>query len=117
MTNVNPDVIRRMLEAEKAKGRSNVEAAGLALWLTNEEQARGILSEQTRQEAEEVILDWLADVGESPDEAHVYIMAAKQLARFLSENVEIELPEPSDLKVERALHRWEEANRRGSPGT
>jgi hypothetical protein len=113
MMNVNPEAIHRMLEAEKAKGRSNVEAAGLALWLRNQEQSRGILSEQTRQEAEGVILDWLAaDVGEPREEAGVYITAAEHFAGFLGENVDIDVPELSDVKIERALRGW----RRSGPG-
>jgi hypothetical protein len=113
MMNVNPEVIHRMLEAEKAKGRSNVEAAGLALWLRNEEHARGILSEQTRQEAVGVILDWLAaDVGEPREEASVYITAAEHFAGFLRENVDIDVPEFPDAKIGRALREW----RRSGPG-
>jgi hypothetical protein len=109
--NVEAETVHQMLEGEKAKGRSNVEAAGIALWLKNEQHRRELLSDQTRREAEGVILDWLrSDAGEESSAGRE--LAARQLAQFLSEHVDIAVAEPPDIKVEPALRRWRQA--RGS---
>ena len=62
---VDAEAVRRMLEVDKAKGRSNVEAAGIALWLNEQRPRQELLSHETRREAEEVARDAGVDaVGE-----------------------------------------------------
>jgi hypothetical protein len=96
-------VLRRNLETERAKGRSKVEAAGIALWLDDERHRQGLLSEESRREAQEVILGWLGDdAGESSD---TQALVAGQLARFLGEHIRYR-SEPPELKIETALGRW-----------
>ena len=95
--------IRRSLDAEQAKGRSRVEAAGIALWLDDERHRQGLLSEASRQEAREVILGWLGeDLGSGSSSAE---LVAGQLARYLGEHVRYR-SEPPELKIDAALSRW-----------
>ena len=98
--------VRRSLEADKAKGRSNVEAAGIALWLDQERHRQGLLSEETRREAEGVILGWLGDDAGS-ESSGAQALAAGQLARFLGEHVRYR-SEPPELKIDSVLARWRE---------
>jgi hypothetical protein len=98
--------IRRILEAEKANGRSDVEAAGIALWLDGERSREGLLSEEKRREAEEVILGWLGDDAGS-ESTGAQALVARQLARFLGEHIRYRT-EPPELKIEAALQRWRE---------
>jgi hypothetical protein len=102
--NVKADAIRQVLEAERAKGRSSFEAAGIGLWLGNEQHRQELLSEQTRQEAEDVILEWLK--AEAGDEPAAQELVARQLAQYLGEHIDIGVPDPPDLKVEAALGEW-----------
>ena len=104
--NVDAEAVRRMLEADKAKGRSNVEAAGIALWLNEQRPRQELLSQETRREAEEVILDWLGDEAGS-ETSGAQALVAGQLARFLGEHIRYR-SEPPDLKIEAALRRWRE---------
>jgi hypothetical protein len=115
--NEDARTIRRMLEEAMAKGRSNVETAGVALWLDNERERQGLLSEQTRQDAEEVILGWLrADAG---DRLGMHEFVARELADYLTAHVDFGVAEPLDVKVEvadlmveAALQRWREERQR-----
>ena len=103
---VDAEAVRRMLEADKAKGRSSVEAAGIALWLNEQRPRQELSSQETRREAEEVILGWLDDdVGS--DTSGSQALVAGQLARFLGEHIRYR-SEPPDLKIEAAIHRWRE---------
>ena len=98
--------VRRILEAETAKGRSNVEAAGIALWLDAQRHRLRLLSDEDRREAEEVILGWLGDdTGRESSTAEALV--AGQLARFLGEHIRYR-SEPPELKIESALSRWRE---------
>ena len=102
-------VIRRNLEADTARGRSRVEAAGIALWLDDERHRQGHLSEQARAEAREVILGWLGDDAESESSGDRALVAG-ELARFLGEHIRYR-SEPPELKLETVLSRWREQTR------
>jgi hypothetical protein len=104
--NLDAEALRRMLEADKAKGRSDVEAAGIALWLNEQPPRRELLSQEARREAEEVILGWLGDEAGS-ETSGAQALLAGQLALFLAEHIRYR-SEPPDLKIEAAIRRWRE---------
>ena len=103
---VDAETVRRMLEADKVKGRSAIEAAGIALWLNEQRPRQELLSEETRREAEEVILGWLGDDAGS-EMSSAQALLARQLAQFLEEHIRYR-SEPPDLKIEGALRHWRE---------
>ena len=96
------DTVRRVLEQEKAKGRSSAEAAGIVFWDLSEQQRQGIIA--NRQEAEATVFDWLrADVGER---APAHELLARDLAAYLSANVDVRAPELPEVKIESGLRAW-----------
>jgi hypothetical protein len=106
LMNEDAEAIRRMLEAEKTRGRSSAEAAGIALYVGIAGRRSEILSEETRQDADAVILRWLR--AEAGDESAAHELVVRQFAECLIEHIDNYAPEHPQLKVERALREWRE---------
>ena len=67
-------------------------------------ERQGLLSEQTRHEAEEVILEWLRD--ETQDRVGAHELAALALADYLTDHIDVSEPDRLDVHVAECLQSW-----------
>lgn len=99
------EAVRASLEDRVARGLTPVEAAGEERWSGRHLQQRGVLSQATVAERDQVISGWLRDQLRSPDQLGAALQEADQFRAFLDSYIDVADP-AATLRANDAYLAW-----------